>query len=157
MKYGTWTRNRHADGRETVGRWIKLLTFALLSIGMASNAFGQAREQAKRIHDRIAGVPPSDATLNTMEALVSGQGGTAIDAAFVAMQNPNFYNVTLKNFVAPWTNRDQNVFVPLNDYIATVIGLIRDDDTYPFNSLFSGDFLYVGNAGMTTGLFQYQQ
>ena len=29
----------------------------------------------------------------------------------------NFYAVTLKNFAAPWTNRDQSVFVPLNDYI----------------------------------------
>ena len=42
----------------------------------------------------------------------------------------NFYNVTLKNFAAPWTNRDQSVFVPLNDYIATVIGMIRDDRAF---------------------------
>ena len=150
MKYRTWTRNRHADAKDSVGRWIRLLTFGLLFAGLANSAWAQMgpREYAKQIHDRLAGVPPTDATLNTMEALVSGQGGTAIDAAYVAMQNPNFYNVTLKNFVAPWTNRDENVFVPLNDYIATVVGLIRDDDVYPFNSLFSGDFLYVGNAGM---------
>ena len=27
---------------------------------------------------------------------------TASDAAYLAMDNPAFYNVTLKNFAAPW-------------------------------------------------------
>ena len=56
------------------------------------------------------------------------------------MQNPNFYTVTLKNFAAPWTNRDQSVFVPLNDYIALVIGMVRD--SVPFNQILTGDLLY---------------
>ena len=42
-------------------------------------------------------------------------------------QAPSFYNVTLKNMAVPWTNRDQSVFVPLNDYVATFIGMVRDD------------------------------
>ena len=58
----------------------------------------------------------------------------------------NFYNVTLKNFAAPWTNRDRSVFVPLNDYIATVIGLIRDDQ--PFNELLSRDISYIGRQNV---------
>jgi hypothetical protein len=66
-------------------------------------------------------------------------------AADIAMQNVNFYNVTLKNFAAPWTNRDQSVFVPLNDYIATVIGMIRDDTA--FNTLLSADLIYHGRNG----------
>ena len=102
------------------------------------------REQAKRMHDRIAGVPPSDAVLNAMEAdIVAGQ---TQQAALLAMDDPAFYAVTLKNLVTPWTNRDQTVFVPLNDYTATVIGMVRDD--VPFNELLSGDILYVGNAGL---------
>ena len=80
----------------------------------------------------------------------TGQPGVALDAAYIAMDNPSFYNVTLKNFAAPWTNRDQSVFVPLNDYIATVVGMIRDD--VPFNTLLSADLVYVSNAG---GLTQY--
>jgi hypothetical protein len=102
------------------------------------------REQAKRMHDRIAGVPPSDAVLNAMEAdIVAGQ---TRQAALRAMDDPAFYAVTLKNLVTPWTNRDQTVFAPLNDYTATVIGMVRDD--VPFNELLSGDILYVGNAGL---------
>jgi hypothetical protein len=102
------------------------------------------REQAKRMHDRVAGVPPSDAVLNAMEAdIVAGQPQ---QAALRAMDDPAFYAVTLKNLVTPWTNRDRTVFAPLNDYTATVIGMVRDD--VPFNELLSGDILYVGNAGL---------
>lgn len=102
------------------------------------------REQAKRMHDRIAGVPPSDAVLNAMEADITA--GQTQQAALRAMDDPAFYAVTLKNLVTPWTNRDQTVFAPLNDYTATVIGMVRDD--VPFNELLSGDILYVGNAGL---------
>ncbi|MDH3812058.1 MAG: hypothetical protein OEU60_10175, partial [Gammaproteobacteria bacterium] len=93
------------------------------------------REQAKRIHERLAGVPPTDAVLLQMQNAISSSdpacaqygatGGQC--AAYIAMENSSFYNVTLKNFAAPWTNRDGSVFVPLNDYVATVIGMIRDD------------------------------
>jgi len=102
------------------------------------------REQAKRIHDRLTGVPPTDTVLQTMEGLIAA--GNAKGAAVEAMKNENFYNVTLKNFAAPWTNRDQSIFVPLNDYIATVIGMVRDD--IPFNTLLSADLTYVGNNGV---------
>ena len=44
---------------------------------------------------------------------------------------------------APWTNRDQSVFVPLNDYTATVVGMVRDD--VPFNTLFTADILYTAD------------
>ena len=100
------------------------------------------REQARRMHDRLAGVPPTDAVLTQMAADIAG--GQAAAAAQLAMNNKNFYNVTLKNFIAPWTNRDRTVFVPLNDYTATVIGMVRDD--VDFSTLLSADLLYVSNA-----------
>ena len=121
----------------------RLLLVAVLAISMMSPAQAGFREQAKRMHDRLAGVPPSDEVLLTMENMLAA--GNDRDAAFEAMKNKNFYNVTLKNFAAPWTNRDRSVFVPLNDYIATVIGMIRDD--IPFNTLLSANLTYVGNTG----------
>ena len=102
------------------------------------------RRQAKRIHDRLAGVPPSAAVLDDMEAdLVDGND---IDAALTAMENSAFYNVTLKNFATPWTNRDRTLFAPLNDYTATVIGMVRDE--VPFNQLLSADLLYKGDDSL---------
>ena len=55
-----------------------------------------------------------------------------------------FYSVTLKNFATPWTNRDQTVFAPLNDYTATVIGMVRDDKD--FRGMLSDDIVYVGSG-----------
>jgi hypothetical protein len=99
-------------------------------------------EQAKRIFDRIAGVPPSATELAQMSAFITG--GDPTSAANVALQAPQFYNTTLKNFAMPWTNRDQTVFAPLNDYVATFIGMVRDDAD--FSTALSADILYMSNA-----------
>ena len=115
---------------------------ALLVLASAGAGAG-GREQARRIHERLAGVPPTEAVLADMQADVAGSNAT--DAAYTAMENSSFYSVTLKNFAAPWTNRDQSVFVPLNDYTATVIGMVRDD--VPFNTLLSANLVYVGTGG----------
>ncbi len=123
-----------------------LARFALVALAaalsLASTAWAGPREQAKRMHDRIAGVPPSAAVLDQMAADIAA--GRPLDAANRALESSAFYNVTLKNFVAPWTNREQSVFVPLNDYTATVIGMVRDD--VPFNGVLSEDILYVGEG-----------
>ena len=105
-------------------------------------ADADARSQAKRMHDRLAGVPPSPAVLNDMAAAIAA--GRTVDAAYTAMDNRAFYDVTLKNFAMPWTNRDQTMFAPLNDYVATVIGMVRDD--VPFDGVLSEDILYVGSG-----------
>jgi hypothetical protein len=119
------------------------VSLALLGAGSAA-AGPVERAQAKRIHDRLAGVPASEATLDQMEALlVSGQ---ATQAARIAMQSKTFYTTTLKNWVTPWTNEEQTVFAPLNDYTATVIGMVRDDVDY--RQVLSGDILYVGGSGL---------
>ena len=125
--------------------WMKIVV-ALVSIGLIGPAYAGSREQAQRMHERLAGVPPSSQTLADMQTMIGANNASG--AADLAMDNVNFYNVTLKNFAAPWTNRDQSVFVPLNDYIATVIGMIRDSDTVPFNTLLSADITYVGRNGV---------
>ena len=134
--------------RTTPGRLPGLLIACAL---MASTADAGPREQAKRIHDRLAGVPASVAVLDDMTNDINGAGdgngdfdGSPVGAAYTAMNNPSFYNVTLKNFAMPWTNRDQTVFAPLNDYVATFIGMVRDN--VPFNTALSADILYTGSG-----------
>ncbi|MBX3702616.1 MAG: hypothetical protein KF822_02450 [Steroidobacteraceae bacterium] len=122
---------------------MRVTTLVALAAFAAAAAAGP-REQARRMHDRIAGVPPSDAVLSAMEAEIAA--GRTQQAALMAMDNPAFYSVTLKNLVTPWTNREQTVFAPLNDYTATVIGMARDD--VPFDELLSADILYVGASGL---------
>ena len=126
--------------------WLAI-AIGLFGASWQQPALAGARDQAKRIHDRLTGTPPSDALLSTMTGMV--QSGDALGAARLAIDPNNtesrgFYSVTLKNFATPWTNRDRTVFAPLNDYTATVIGMVRDN--VPFNTLLSADLLYTGNA-----------
>jgi hypothetical protein len=133
-------RMRQMDTQQVFN--LKKVGLACLLACVASAASADSRDQAKRIHDRIAGVPPSEVVLDQMEQLVAN--GDAIGAANIATQNPSFYNVTLKNLAVPWTNRDQTVFAPLNDYVATFIGMVRDD--VPFNTALSADLTYTVNG-----------
>ena len=135
---------------------LSMTTFLLISSISTAYAGPVEREQAKRIHDRLTGVPPADADLTFMEDLIVNNnpyGGAtgAVAAARYAMdpagssRSKNFYNVTLKNWVTPWTNEEQTMFAPLNDYTALVIGMIRDD--IPFNTVLSADLFYTGTGG----------
>lgn len=126
-------------------KWFVIHVLVVISL-LSTTVMAGSREQARRMHDRLAGVPPSEAILDLMEQYIdeSKAAGphTMLDAANIAINNPAFYSVTLKNIVAPWTNREQDVFVPLNDYIATYIGLVRDEAD--FRRILYDDVLYVG-------------
>ena len=151
MNKSTWTKNSFAG-------LTRALLAVVLSAAVALPVSAGPREQAAQIHNRIAGVPaPTDPANNVLQRMEDAINGTepscatygvtgATCAAYIAMDDVSFYNVTLKNFAAPWTNRDQSVFVPLNDYVATVIGMVRDD--IPFNTLLSADLTYVGRPGV---------
>ena len=101
-----------------------------------------AKEEAWKLHNRLAGVPPKPDVLNEMTSLI--ESGRALEAAELAMENPAFYNVTLKNWIKPWSNRDQTPRVPFNDYVATILGIIRDDVS--FDKILYDDVLYTVNV-----------
>ena len=134
--------------RLTDGICIPLLCGALLQSSLVT-AGDLERRQAKRMHDRITGVPPAAGVLDDMEADIIA--GRLFDAAMTAIDNDAFYNVTLKNLAKPWTNRDRTLFAPLNDYSATVIGMVRDN--IPFTELLSADLVYVADPSL--GLSPY--
>jgi hypothetical protein len=134
------TGARHGTAAaETATPVLRALVCACSLALLSANAHaGISRDQAKRIYDRIAGVPASDAQLTNMAGMSADQ------AAQLATHDPAFYNDTIRNLATPWTNRNQTVFAPLNDYTATVIGMVRDD--VPFNTLLSADLVYVADA-----------
>lgn len=132
--------------RRLISHVITLGCLALLFV--SDQLLAGAREQAKRIHDRIAGVPPSAQTLNDMEALLlTGNSVDAMDAALMAAEHSDFYSVTLKNFAGGWTNRDQDKSVALNDFTATIIGLVRDEAD--FRRVLFDDVIYIGDPTLS--------
>ena len=123
---------------------LAIATFA--SVQQEASADALSRRQAKRMYDRLVGTPPAPALLDDLEQRVSTN---KVDAAMYMLRadlahSSSFYSTTLKNFATPWTNRDQTVFAPLNDYTATVIGIVRDDAD--FRGILSEDVLYVGQG-----------
>jgi hypothetical protein len=143
--------------------WMLSLVVILSLSSISQVSVADSREQAKRIHDRLTGVPPTEAVLNDMASQIGS--GDAFGAAMKilspstagSLENEyrksakNFYSVTLKNMVTPWTNEAQTVFEPLNDYTATVIGMVRDE--VPFNQLLSADIIYVGASGVVPAVY----
>lgn len=128
-------------------RTFKAFACCLLAMA-AGSALAGAREQAKRMYERLTGTAPAPALLDSLETRVQSDPVAAalymIDPA--QPHSRDFYTVTLKNMVTPWTNRDQTVFASLNDYTATVIGMVRDD--VAFNTVLSADIVYIGGNGL---------
>ena len=119
---------------------------AVAALIVQSGAQAGSREQAKRMYDRLTGTPPTPALLDDLTNRVNSDPVAAalymLDASNA--RSTGFYSVTLKNFATPWTNRDQTVFAPLNDYTATVIGMVRDDKD--FRGVLFDDIVYIGNG-----------
>jgi hypothetical protein len=122
---------------------------------LAAPAHAGARDRAKRMYDRLVGVPPSEAQLADMTARIGPTPTHAqlFDAAMVAIGSRDFYNVGLVNFVTPWTNVDQTVFADLNDYTATVIGMVRDGVS--FDQVLTADLVYVAAPGLVPTPYQH--
>ena len=116
--------------------------FFLLSLFMSTAGLAGPREDAWKLHNRLAGVPPQPQVLNEMSDLINQ--GDVEAAAELATEHPAFYNVTLKNWVKPWSNRDQTPRVAFNDYVATILGVIRDET--PFDKILYDDVIYVVNS-----------
>jgi hypothetical protein len=111
-----------------------------IMLALNVSAYAGPREEAFYIYNRLNGTPPDRTTLDRMSELIAAD--KRLEAAAIATDQPNFYNLILKSFVSPWTNEDENVNVPLNDFSATIIGIVRDD--IPFDQVLYGDVLYTG-------------
>jgi hypothetical protein len=125
-------------------RGILFLSFLFFAFQAPSSQAGPARDKANTLFNRIAGIPPSAAQLDQMEGLISE--GKWRDAAYVAIAAPSFYNLTLKIFAAPKANVAKAIDITLNDNIALVIGMVRDN--VPFNEVLTTDRYYIGAPGL---------
>lgn len=117
-------------------------TLAAITIGLGTlSANAGPREQAIKLHKILTGVMPEEAVIGQMANSI--QNGNVPAAAKRAMESPYFWNITLKNLAATWTNENSSPVVSLNDAITTVIGVIANNE--PFTQVLKGNFLYVGN------------
>jgi len=138
------------------------MTLSALSLLLAGSLYSstvlaataQELNQAKRIHERLTGVPPTQADLETMADMIATNGsnrgytGAEAAASFAVddgSRKSEFYTTRLKNFFVQYTNIEANALAPLNDAAATMIGMVRDDTS--FDQVLYGDILYIPAAG----------
>src|SRR5262245_11885573 len=122
-----------------------LLTFL---ISLPNMTMAGPREQATRLFDRLASSPLSlrDTRRTQMENLITQ--GNLIGAAQIATQDDRFYNITVRSFATPMSNRPEDPIIAqanddgtrLTDFVTMVIGTVRDDRNA--QELLNGDFTY---------------
>lgn len=101
-------------------------------------------EKAQRLYSRISGVKLNYTAplLNQMASLI--QQKKYDDAANIALNSNDFYNVSLFQYFAPMSNRNEASDVPLNDFIAMGIANTFVDPTTgkdrSYTELVKGDF-----------------
>jgi mono/diheme cytochrome c family protein len=85
-------------------------------------------QKALDIYSRLTGVKtsPSNPIIDRMVREIVNDNIDAA-AAIVTNEDPRFLNITVRDFAAKMSNRDQSVNTPLNDFIATVVGSTRDE------------------------------
>jgi hypothetical protein len=111
------------------------------------------RKRAALIYQRLTGVKVGidapilaqmEERLNNSDplgaaALVTGSSATDGD--------PNFYDITVQQMAAKMSTREETIKAPLSDFVATVIGIVRDDRNA--RDLLQGNYFYAGRQQFT--------
>jgi len=122
-------------------KFLGVLAFVLMAtpLGAEEAADSDLQLIALQLYQRIAGTMPSSSVLNSMKSkLVEGRPD---EAAFIALNDLNFYRETLKTMFEVDSNREKSNFEPLNDFTAGIVGLVRNNER--FDEVFWGDFIYI--------------
>lgn len=129
-----------------MGGWVvymRLTLFVfLLSHGVTT--FAQDRSpmgEAKWLAERIAGVKISNDNPILVQMADKVKAGDRQGAAALATTLPQFLNVTVKQFGAQMSSREETIREPLNDFTATIMGVVRDG--IDARQLLHGDFYYA--------------
>lgn len=118
-----------------------LISIFMLFAGANVNAQSDSEKEAKWILERITGVRwPSDATiLQEMSTLISSKNSAG--AVQMAMTQPQFYNITVKQLALQMSTREETIRTPFNDFAAAFIGVTRDD--LDGRELLTGNYYYA--------------
>jgi len=126
--------------------WFFWTFYLLANIYFLQESHASTTTKANRLYSRLNGVAPSKERLDEMKAMIAANNPKG--AALKAIEDKHFYNTFLKNWLKNWSNVERTSRVPLNDYVATAIGMIRDD--IPFDQVLYGDHLYIGSTNAVT-------
>jgi len=118
-----------------------VFTVLLFSVFSGSVGAREPEEIAGRLFLKLTGTPLTlnDSRRQNMIDLV--KVGNLKEAARIATADNSFYNLTIRHWGAPLTNRAESPAIGLNDATAMIIGLTRDQKD--FREILSGNFTYA--------------
>ena len=102
--------------------------------------------RAALLYRRLTGVttPITSPLIDQMaRELSSGDRMGWLRAARIATSQREFYNITVRDFAARMATREETVNAPLNDFVATIIGVVRDGENA--RQLLTGNFYYAAD------------
>lgn len=107
-------------------------------------------QESKKLLERISGskIPGDHPLLASMDEKLAL--GDRLGAARIALQHPNFYNVTVKQMAVRLSTRELTIALKLNDFAASYIGVTRDD--LDARLLLTGNFHYAAAAGVVPSM-----
>lgn len=113
-------------------------------------AISPERQRAHKLFQSITGVrvPIDDSRLVQMETLL--RSGNARGAVEIATKDPLFLDVQVRDMARRMSNRDETVRAPMTDFVATMIGVVRDSDTTSAKELLTGNFYYRVDPAIAT-------
>lgn len=103
---------------------------------------------AQFLYQRLAGLkaPPTDSVIRQMVNEL--KIGNKLKAAEIATQASSFIDVTVRDFATKMSTREGITVSPLNDFIATIMGVVRDNKTA--TQLLNGSQYYALSSSMNT-------
>lgn len=132
---------------------VLIALLGLMTLVVADTVHAQDRSpsgEASWMLSRLTGVRwPSDSPIiSQMADRISA--GDKVAAAAIATQQAQFYSVAVKEMAAALSTREETVATPLNDFVATVIGVTRDE--IDARELLYGNFYYAADPAKITGV-----
>lgn len=108
------------------------------------------RSRAHSLFRSLTGtlLPIDDPRLKEMETLL--KAGQDRDAVKIATKDPLFYDIRIRDMARKMSARDESVRTPLNDFVATFVGVVRDSDSMSAKELLTGNFTYRADPALTT-------
>ena len=102
---------------------------------------------ARKLYERLTGtrIPLDSPVLTQMVSQLDK--GDKLGAARIATADPDFYNTTVKTMALEMSTRNETLTTPLNDMVATIIGITRDK--LDARQMLTGNFYYRGPASVT--------
>jgi hypothetical protein len=110
------------------------------------------RLRAQKLFQAITAVrvPIDDSRLVQMEGLL--RSGNPRAAVAVATQDPLFYDIQIRDLGRRMSTWEETIRAPMSDFVATLIGVVRDSDTTSAKELLTGNFFYRVNPAVIATL-----